>query len=1153
MAGSRDYTTTSDQLIAGNVGADVTGLTSDRDTLWAIWLKLDSVPSGSQDPALVWRIYSLNYATHYFTLQAVDTNAAAGKFKLEGLTGNNVSFRSGKDFSTGTWYLVGVWYDDANDKLRFWWADEDGGTAADEDGSYDSGPTAYTPSWPASNANWVLGGSSAASNYRIDGHVRNFRVVKKSTSGSWTTANVDSFFEEEREGLSGHTQLSNVTRVAAWSLDRGKAWSDNYWSQSAGSWRWVENDERDGDTGTTYAGWSCLSAREPDYDSGDDPDFASGGVTGTGTVSSTGTLSGSGTATENIVTVDTPTDWQFFPPDTPVRDGGTSGTVRASGTYAGPDAPTKIEYKWGTAGSWADLDTSPSGGTWSGTFSKSIGTADEVQFRAVYSGPTYSGVRTSVNVSVCPIFAVFGQSNAVGQGTGSYTDYKTIYTSGVHKAHLLLDDAGGQDDSTASSSAVHVFGELADPTHPNTNRHTNDQAAYPTSTSLRSPWPGVAGWVLKKKNMPCAFVNVSKNGQLLHQLSKDTNNENWSTDTTSSDFEPGGDYDTVWEELCHRAEQIEGITNGTVNRATSPNSDLDNTFEAIFFLQGENDAGGAYITNRSDNYYYNGRYGNDGFGDVLEQFREDFDVTPVIVSTIAQTSTVGDNGTDVVRYGLRYAGDQSVNTNYRRGPDTYQFDTIGHGWHVYESADMDAYERLLYLSLAEHVWGDSAERLYVTWVEREDDTHLWVRFNRDLVDPGGNYGDVIRVVEDGSTLTHSTDYTIYRHASQSDVAVIEATAGHGDWSFDVAVDVAYGRRVNSSNGTVNTHPKVNVTVDGSTTVDIPAELTFAKAATVVGTATISSTAALSGTGEVGSPVISGTGTVTASGTSAPARTGSGAVASTASVSAAGGANTSGTASISILCGCPDTVGQKEGQGTAATSGTGTFAGTGADLDDKTGTGTVASTATLTATGAKLASDTASTSGTVAVLAVAGGRDGTGTAALSATVTVPDASGLPNAGVVGTANIQIVAFNDTPNSPWPSVTQFPGDTMFPGDSAALGTKDASTATGIITAGGAVTSGVNSSAHNGTAAFASTSVVVGIGGEDGKTAVGTATMTVVSSVSLSGQMEHAATISIDGAVVLVAVGLHKVLLPSRTRTRIVQSGTCANPAEELMTVP
>lgn len=162
--------------------------------------------------------------------------------------------------------------------------------------------------------------------------------------------------------------------------------------------------------------------------------------------------------------------------------------IDATGTYTG--TPSAIQARF-NGGSWATIDASPSGGTWSGTLSDcAVGQGTfEVRFA------NDSGVTDSVSdIGVGDIFIVAGQSNHSGRASTAVQPANAVFTAvqyGNDGTWKPLQEAntgsGAFDDQTGATYSV----------------RTSQQAAVAGS------YFGRLSTLIEQHGVPTAFVPVA--------------------------------------------------------------------------------------------------------------------------------------------------------------------------------------------------------------------------------------------------------------------------------------------------------------------------------------------------------------------------------------------------------------------------------------------------------------------------------------------------------------------------------------------------------------------------------------------------------------------------------------------------------------------
>lgn len=156
-----------------------------------------------------------------------------------------------------------------------------------------------------------------------------------------------------------------------------------------------------------------------------------------------------------------------------------AATVTVTGTYTG--TPTNIEVRV-DSGSWATLQSGPTGGAYSGTVSVPAGTRS---LSVRFSNDTATTASVS-NILVGDVFLVVGQSNADGRLTNAQS-----YTPSAAQVCAVFDP----DDT--------VWRTLVDPT----NRTVSGGTA----------WPLVATQFAASQSVPCGFICAAEGGTSLSQ------------------------------------------------------------------------------------------------------------------------------------------------------------------------------------------------------------------------------------------------------------------------------------------------------------------------------------------------------------------------------------------------------------------------------------------------------------------------------------------------------------------------------------------------------------------------------------------------------------------------------------------------------------
>lgn len=171
------------------------------------------------------------------------------------------------------------------------------------------------------------------------------------------------------------------------------------------------------------------------------------------------------------------------------RDGSDQADVTITGSYSSATA-TSIEYRL-DGGSWATLDNSLSGGTFSGVVSD---VATGVHTFDVRLNDETDITDSVANVLVGDVILVIGQSNAAGRLTNDQS-----YTHASLKAAMY-------DGSWA---------ELAD--------------SFAASGSTGSPWPLLATQWLDSEGVPLAIMNKAVSGTAIATWWDSTAQTNWTT------------------------------------------------------------------------------------------------------------------------------------------------------------------------------------------------------------------------------------------------------------------------------------------------------------------------------------------------------------------------------------------------------------------------------------------------------------------------------------------------------------------------------------------------------------------------------------------------------------------------------------------------
>lgn len=167
------------------------------------------------------------------------------------------------------------------------------------------------------------------------------------------------------------------------------------------------------------------------------------------------------------VTITKPSAYQVYQ-----RNGSNKADITIEGTYSG--SPTAIEARW-NGGAWTTIDSTLSGGTFSGTLSNQDTGQGTLEVR--FANDT--GITDSVAyVGIGDVFLVAGQSNAAGRGTSNQT-----YSHATLKASKFAQTAG-------------VWAELADPSHD-------------SASAAGSVWPLLATLHMADQSVPVAFITAA--------------------------------------------------------------------------------------------------------------------------------------------------------------------------------------------------------------------------------------------------------------------------------------------------------------------------------------------------------------------------------------------------------------------------------------------------------------------------------------------------------------------------------------------------------------------------------------------------------------------------------------------------------------------
>lgn len=232
----------------------------------------------------------------------------------------------------------------------------------------------------------------------------------------------------------------------------------------------------------------------------------------------------SGVVTESIA-ITSPVTLHMFQ-----RSGGTAD-VTVSGTYSSPTA-TSVEVQV-DGGAWAELDSSLSAGTFSGTLT---GLAEGEHDIAVRLNDNVAITDSVTDIGIGDIFLVAGQSNASGRLTNLQTYSHASLTARVYD----------QDDA--------AWRDLIDPTDP--------------ETSNGSIWPLLATLHMADQSVPVGFITTAEGGTSISQWSATTPGLKYTPAVTHVNaVAPNGIAACIWN-------QGETDANGGTTQATY-NSTLD--------------------------------------------------------------------------------------------------------------------------------------------------------------------------------------------------------------------------------------------------------------------------------------------------------------------------------------------------------------------------------------------------------------------------------------------------------------------------------------------------------------------------------------------------------------------------------------------------
>jgi hypothetical protein len=199
-------------------------------------------------------------------------------------------------------------------------------------------------------------------------------------------------------------------------------------------------------------------------------------------------------AATGTVTITTPARYKTFQRTTNGlaggTPGGTTGAIAITGTYTG--TPTAIRARF-NGGSWATIDASPSGGTYSGSLT---GQAEGQGALDVDFSNDSSVTSSKADIGIGEVFLVAGQSNAEGR-----LDSARSYTHGSLKATVFREDDAWADGN--------------DPTD--------------TGTADGSLWPLLATRIMAEEGVPVAFITTAEGSTNLS-----TGDANWASPSGTS-------------------------------------------------------------------------------------------------------------------------------------------------------------------------------------------------------------------------------------------------------------------------------------------------------------------------------------------------------------------------------------------------------------------------------------------------------------------------------------------------------------------------------------------------------------------------------------------------------------------------------------------
>lgn len=264
-----------------------------------------------------------------------------------------------------------------------------------------------------------------------------------------------------------------------------------------------------------------------------------GSSTGTLTVTdnSTGkTATFTVSAVSGAVTISTPSAYQIYQ-----RDGANLATIPITGTWAdGPSGSQQIEASW-NGGAYTTIATVTAGFGLSGSYSGSLTGQSAGQGTLTVRFKNLTAATASKSfVGIGDVFLIYGQSNAVGQLLA-----QNSYANGAGLKAGVFDyfDAAWQDGN--------------DP--------------FISTLTSGSPWPRLFTHVMNKTGYPCGAVQAAIGGK---SLDNGTPSPYYLAKRNPRDGTAGTGYTTLTTALT-----ASGV----------------NSFKAVLWIQGENDADGGVL------------------------------------------------------------------------------------------------------------------------------------------------------------------------------------------------------------------------------------------------------------------------------------------------------------------------------------------------------------------------------------------------------------------------------------------------------------------------------------------------------------------------------------------------------------------------------